>query len=89
MIVIKRAKRGQRKSMLEIFGKKHRCFGCGTKTVKVSRIVCIKEVGVLGLFYLQGILCKDCSLRTRKQMCEILVQKAYKKTNSESSIYNL
>ena len=70
-----------------LFGKKYTCLGCGVKTSKISRIICFKEVGVLGLFYLNGILCKECSDRIRKKMCEILIQKVYK-SNSENSIYN-
>ena len=85
MNVIKRAKREVRNDML--FGRKYICLGCRSKTPKVSRIICIKEVGTLGLFYLKGSLCKECSIRVRKSMCEILVQKAYN-SNSENSIYN-
>ena len=82
--VIKKAKRGLKNDML--FGKKYICFGCGIKTSKVSRMICIKEVGVLGLFYLNGLLCKNCSANVRKQMYEILVEKAYK-SNSENSFH--
>ena len=83
-IVIKRAKRDWKRNML--FGKKYTCFGCGIRTHALSRVICFKEAGVMGLFYSNGILCKDCSSRVRKKMCEILIQKAHRK--SENSVYN-
>ena len=72
-----------------MFGKKCICFGCKSKIKKYSKIVCIQEVGFLGLSYLKVILCDVCAKRILQQIQKILFIKNYRKINvKNNSVYN-
>lgn len=83
--VIKKAKRDQKKDM---FGKKCKCFGCEKTIRHFSKVICFREIGMLGLLYLQVILCFDCAKRVHDQIIKVLIQKVNRVLNIEDSIYN-
>lgn len=71
-----------------MFGKKYRCFGCKRKTKKYSKVVCIKEIGTLGISYLQATLCPSCAERLFLQIYDIQIKKVKRIFHIEDSIYN-
>lgn len=82
---IKKAKRGRKKDM---FGKKYKCFGCEKVIKRFSKVICFREIGMLGLLHLQVILCIDCAKKVHDQIIKILIQKVKRVLNIEDSIHS-